>query len=112
VTAWGESAGTYANFAGRVQWAAAALGPQANCRPAFVLLGDLFGLLTGGTAPARTAVHAALSAEVPAFATIDWDALPASTGQDMAGANASAAAPPPTGAAQKLTALGVPPAGR
>jgi len=112
VTAWGESAGTYVNFAGRLQWAAAALAPQANCRPAFVLLGDLFGLLTGGSAPARHAVQAALSAEIPAFAAIDWDALPASSGQDLAGADAASAAPPPTGAAEKLTSLGVPAEGR
>ncbi len=110
--AWGESTGSVVNFAGRVQWSAAALTPQANCRPAFVLLGDLLGLLTGGAAPARHAVQAALSAEIPAFAAIDWDALPASTGQDLAGADAARAAPPPTGAAEKLTSLGVPPAGR
>ncbi len=112
VTTWGESAGTLVNFAGRVQWSAAALAPAADCRPAFVLLGDLLARLSGeGPAPSRQAVQAALSSEVPAFAGIDWDALPASSGQDLAGADAAAAAPTATGTAAKLLASGVAPEG-
>ncbi len=111
VPSYGEFAGAYVNFAGRVQHVERCLAPKVDCRPATMVLGDLFGALGGGEFPAPAAIRARVSAEVPAFAAIDWAALPASTGQDLAGVDAASQAAPATGALVKMLASGMTVAG-
>ena len=105
-TTFAESAGTWVNFAGRVQATARALTPNEECRPAVMLLSDLLERLTGEPAPGREAIQERLSEEVPAFAGIAWAELPASSGQQLAGSDEQAAACAPTGAALKMLDAG------
>ena len=105
-TSFAESEGTFVNFAGRVQHSARALVPNEECRPAFVLLGDLITGLTDEPAPGRAEVQRMLSLEIPELAQIDWASLPASTGQDLAGVDASAHACRLTGAVETMLGNG------
>jgi NADH-quinone oxidoreductase subunit G len=101
-TSFAEAHGTYVNFAGRVQHSAKALTPNEDCRPAMLLLGDILAGLSGDPAPGRRDLQRMISLEIPAFSRIDWDALPASTGQDLEGTDAAASACTLTGAAQTM----------
>ncbi|MBP7146357.1 MAG: (2Fe-2S)-binding protein [Acidobacteria bacterium] len=112
VTGYGESAATYVNFAGRVQHAPKGLTPRGDVRPARIVLGEFLARLASLEGPPSLAeVQAALSRDVPALAAIDWAALPGSGGQDLAGVDAAAQACRPTGAALKMLAAGLVPAG-
>jgi NADH-quinone oxidoreductase subunit G len=111
-TSYGESSGSYINFAGRLQHAEKALTPRADARPALLLLCDLLKSLAAAESVGGVAlIRERISREVPAFAGIAWHELPASTGQDMAGCDAAAAAPAPTGAAKKMLSVGWTPVG-
>ncbi len=104
--AWGESAGSVVNFAGRVQHLARAVLPQSSARPVTMILADLFQAMTAEKAPTSAALAEALRAEIPEFAEIDFATLPASSGQDMAGCDAASQAVRATGAAAKMLASG------
>jgi hypothetical protein len=93
-----------------VQHAEKFLVPKVDCRPATMVLGDLAQRL-GLVLPPPSRLRGAVSEDVPAFAGIDWAALPASEGQDLAGADAAAQACKPTGAALRMLANGVDPVG-
>ncbi len=106
VAGFGESDGTYVSFAGRASHSASALLPQRDARPLVMLLGDLYDALASDKAPAPAALGAAISAEVPAFAELDWEQLPGSLGQDLVGYDAAKEACRVTGAAEKMMASG------
>jgi hypothetical protein len=89
-----------------VQHSAKALVPKEDCRPAFVLLGDLLAGFTGEPAPGRADVQRMLSLEIPELADVDWASLPASTGQDLAGADAHSHACRLTGAVETMLGNG------
>lgn len=109
--AFGETSGSYVNFSGRVQRAERALMPKVESRPAALILGALMEKLGGGPLPAPSRISELLGADIPALAGIDFKALPASTGQNIAGVEAEREACPATGAALRLLAVGVRPAG-
>ena len=103
---YAETGGVYVNFAGRAQHAETALVSGNASRPAYMILADLFDELSSEEAPAPTTVLARVSEEVPALKDIDWDALPASAGQDVEGAAAAELACKATGAAARMLASG------
>lgn len=85
-TTFAESGGGFVNFLGRLQRSEKALTPRGDCRPASMILGDLWsGVQEGVTPPGAAAIHEALGGEVPEFAEVAWEDLPASLGQDLAG---------------------------
>ncbi|RMF71914.1 MAG: NADH-quinone oxidoreductase subunit G [Acidobacteria bacterium] len=101
--AWGETSGTYVNFAGRVQWAERALVPPVDCRPVSMLLGDLLAHLSlEPSPPSPEAVTERVAAEVPGFENIRWQDLLASDGQNMAGVRAEEHACRATGALVRM----------
>jgi predicted molibdopterin-dependent oxidoreductase YjgC len=108
---YAETSGAYVNFAGRVQHAEKCLTPKVDCRPAAMILGDLFAGLGGGELPPPSRIREHLSRDAPALAAIRWDETPASPGQNLAGVDAAAEAPPATGALVQMLAAGVNPAG-
>jgi NADH-quinone oxidoreductase subunit G len=113
VLTYAESTGSYVNFAGRVQHVERGFAPRADARPTLLLLGDLLhALAPQEPVDGLDAVRRRLSAEVASFGSIRWDELPASEGQDLAGADAAAAACKPTGAARKMLGVGWTPVGR
>ncbi len=100
---WGETSGTYVNFAGRVQWAERALVPAADCRPAVLLLGDLLAHLSlEPSPPSPEAVTERVAAGVPGFESIRWKDLVASEGQNLAGVRAEDQACRATGALVRM----------
>ena len=112
VLTYGETAGTYVNFAGRVQHVEKPFTPRADARSLLMILGDLLQSLSpgesiGGVAHAREQ----LSKSVPAFANIRWDELPASVGQDLVGVDSASQACKVTGAARKILSAGWAPVG-
>lgn len=112
VLTYGETAGTYVNFAGRVQHVEKPFTPRADARSLLLLLGDLLQSLSPGEATGGVAlVRERLSKDVPGFAQIRWDELPASSGQDLAGVDASTQACKVTGAARKILSSGWAPVG-
>jgi NADH-quinone oxidoreductase subunit G len=99
---WGESEGSFTSFAGRVQRLAPALSPAADALPLSVLLGELLRRLEVEVAwESAAATFAELAARVPAFAGLDYESL-GPGGADLAGADAAAEAPKPTGATAGL----------
>ena len=101
--AWGETSGTYVNFAGRVQWAERAMIPAADCRPLVMLLGDLLAHLSLEPAPpSPEAITERVVADVPEFAGIRWQDLLASEGQNLAGVRAEEQACRATGALVRM----------
>ena len=110
-TCFGESRGTYVNFAGRVQHVERCLSPKVDCRPAAMILGDLSAALGAGELPPPERTREQVSREVAAFGAIRWDELPASAGQDLPGADPAREACPATGALVKMLAAGMTAAG-
>ena len=76
VATYAESDGTFTNYAGRVQRFHAAVAPPGDARPGWRVLGELLGLLSSTpVAASAEAAFAALAAESPAFAGLDYAAL-------------------------------------
>jgi NADH-quinone oxidoreductase subunit G len=100
---WGETEGSFTSFAGRVQRLSVALSPAADAMPLAVLLGELLERLDVEAAwQSAAATFAEIAERVPAYAGLDFDSL-GPTGADLAGADAAAQAPSPTGATAGLT---------
>lgn len=83
VLAFGEEEGCYVNFGERIQHSARGLVPKTDCRPITLILGDLLSNLTNEPLLNRDSVREKLSKEVPAFAQVDWSALPGAIGQQL-----------------------------
>lgn len=85
-TSYAESSGAFVNFSGRLQCSPKALTPPVDCRPAAMILGDLWaGLEEGIEPPGTPVIRESLSQTVPEFAEVEWEELPASTGQLLPG---------------------------
>jgi predicted molibdopterin-dependent oxidoreductase YjgC len=75
MAAWAEEAGTYTNYAGRVQIARRAVAPAGESLPLHTMMSQLLGFSGIQVSPDSAAIFEWMARETPAYSGMSYETI-------------------------------------